>query len=174
MTTQHIPPPWGTEWKPEDQPTLPTEPARVNGKFAPGSSGNPAGRKKGVPNKKSPLEAQVAAHGEAIMQRVIAAALEGDLQAANIALQRISPALKAKAPTVTFELDADAPLEAQARQVMAAISAGELDPDTGKMLIECLHSFSALRVADELLQLEHQPPALPATVVHVAPGAEEG
>jgi len=108
------------------------------------------------------------------MQRVIAAALEGDLQAANIALQRISPALKAKAQTVTFELDPEAPLEVQARQVMAAISAGELDPDTGKMLIECLHSFSALRVADELLQLEHQPPVMPATIVYTAPGAEHG
>jgi hypothetical protein len=140
----------------------------------PGVSGNPKGRAKGSTNRKSPIEAQVAQHGEAIMQRVIAAALEGDLQAANIALQRISPALKAKAQTVAFELDADAPLEAQARQVMAAISAGELDPDTGKMLIECLHSFSALRVADELLQLEHQPPALPATVLHVAPSEEEG
>lgn len=107
------------------------------------------------------------------MQRVIAAALEGDLQAANIALQRVSPALKAKAAPVAFELDADAPLEAQARQVMAAISGGELDPDTGRMLIETLHSFAALRVADELLQLEDRPPALPATVVHVAYEGEE-
>lgn len=172
MTTQHIPPPWGTDWRPEDQPTLPSEPARLAGKFAPGSSGNPAGRKKGSTNRKSTLEVQVAQHGEAIMQKVIEAALEGDLQAANIALQRISPALKAKAPTVTFELDPDAPLETQARQVMAAISAGELDPDTGKMLIECLHSFSALRVADELLQLENQPPPLPQTVVHAAPSSE--
>ncbi|KAK6024039.1 primase 2 [Ostertagia ostertagi] len=161
------------------EPTASDEPQTAPGKnerghWLPGVSGNPRGRAKGSTNKRSPIEAQVAQHGEAIMQCVIEAALEGDLQAANIALQRISPALKAKASTVTFELDPDAPLEAQARQVMAAISVGELDPDTGKMLIECLHSFSALRVADELMQLEHQPPALPATVVHAVPRSEEG
>lgn len=101
------------------------------------------------------------------MQKVIEAALEGDLQAANIALLRISPALKAKAPTVTFELDPDAPLEAQARQVLAAVSEGALDPDTGKMLIECLHSFAALRVADELQELESQPPGATSNVILV-------
>lgn len=175
--SNQTPRPWEQGWTPPE-PAASEDPQAAPGKngrghWLPGVSGNPKGRAKGSTNRKSPIEAQVAQHGEAIMQRVIAAALEGDLQAANIALQRISPTLKAKAPTVAFELDADAPLEAQARQVMAAISAGELDPDTGKMLIECLHSFSALRVADELLQLEHQPPALPATVVHVAPGAGE-
>jgi hypothetical protein len=98
--------------------TEPLPPKDGKGRWLPGVSGNPRGRVAGVPNKRSPLEARVAEHGEAIMDKVIEAALAGDLQAANIALQRISPPLRARAEKVAFELDPDAPYAQQASAVL--------------------------------------------------------
>jgi AAA domain/Family of unknown function (DUF5681) len=126
---------------------------KVNrGRFLPGTSGNPRGRKAGVPNKRSPLEARIAEHGEAIMDKVIEAALDGDLQAAGIALQRISPSLKARAPTVTFELDCDATYSDQASAVLSAVARGEVDPETGRMLIDCISAAAGLRRFDDFAE----------------------
>lgn len=178
MSNQTPPRPWEPGWR-EPEAAASNEPQPAPGKDAAGRwikgvSGNPKGRAKGCTNRNSPLEARMREVGDEILQKMTALALEGDVQAANLVLQRIYPSLKSKAPTFVFDLDPDAPLEAQARQVMAAAAEGQLDADTAKGLVELLHSFSALRVADELLQLEHQPPALPATVVHVAHEAGEG
>lgn len=50
------------------------------------------------------------------MARVVMdAALAGDMQAANLVLQRLSPPLRARAEKVTFELTPDAPLTTQAQ-----------------------------------------------------------
>lgn len=176
--TNQTPRPWEPGWQePEQAYSAEPQPApgkNAAGRWLPGVSGNPKGRAKGCTNRNSPLEARMRDIGEAIMQKMAAQALEGDVQAANLVLQRIHPTLKSKAPTFVFDLDPDAPLETQARQVVAAAAEGLLDADTAKSLVELLHSFSALKVADELLQLELRPPALPATVVHAAPDAQEG
>jgi hypothetical protein len=125
------------------------------GRWLPGTSGNPKGRAPGVPNKRSPLEARIAEHGEAILDVVIDAALDGDLQAASIALQRISPSLKARAPAVTFELDTSRPYAEQASAVLLAVSKGEVDPETGRLLVDLIGAAAGLRRLDDFAaQLE--------------------
>lgn len=51
-----------------------------------------------------------------------------------------------------FELDANAPLTQQARQILQAVSAGDIDPITGKLLIDSISAFAGLREVDELAQ----------------------
>jgi hypothetical protein len=77
-------------------------------------------------------------------------ALAGDMQAANIALARLSPPLRARAEKVEFELTPDAPLTTQARQILIAISEGNIDPETGQLLINCISSFASLKATDDL------------------------
>ena len=169
--SNETPHPWEPGWtEPEPAASDEAQPAPgkdAAGRWIKGVSGNPKGRAKGCTNRNSPLEVRMKEVGEDILNKLAEMALAGDVQAANLVLQRIHPTLKSKAPTFVFDLDPDASLEAQARQVMAAISAGEVEADVGKMLVEVLHSFSALRIADELAQLERRPPALPSTVVRV-------
>lgn len=118
--------------------------------WLPGQSGNPAGRPKGSKNRKTLLVEEFEKEGSAIARVVIAAALEGDMQAANIALQRISPPLRARAEKVTFELTPDAPLHLQANQVLAAVAEGSIDPETGKLLIDCIQAVAGVRAVDDL------------------------
>lgn len=118
--------------------------------WVPGESGNPKGRPKGVKNRKTALVEEFEKDGSAIARKVIEAALAGDMQACNLVLSRLAPPLRSRSEKVQFELDGTAPLTEQARQVLAAVAAGDVDPDTGKLLIDAISAFAGLRQVDEL------------------------
>lgn len=119
--------------------------------FKPGESGNPAGRPKGARDKKNAVAAEFAKEGSAVARVVLDAAKGGDMQAAALVLQRLSPPLRPTASTVQFELDADAPIGDQAKQIVLAVSRGEIDPDTGKLLIDMLSAFVGLHDIEALI-----------------------
>lgn len=118
--------------------------------WQPGQSGNPKGRPTGSRNKKNVIAEEFEKDGSAVARVVMNAALEGDMQAANMVLQRLSPPLRARAEKVTFELTPDAPLHQQANQVLASVADGSIDPETGKLLIDCIQSVAGIRAVDEL------------------------
>ena len=118
--------------------------------WQPGQSGNPRGRPVGSRNKKNVIADEFAKEGSAVARVVMDAALQGDMQAANMVLQRLSPPLRARAEKVTFELTPDAPLATQAQQVLASVAEGQLDAETGKLLIDCIQSVAGIRAVDEL------------------------
>jgi hypothetical protein len=118
--------------------------------WQPGQSGNPSGRPAGARNRKTVIADEFAKDGSAVAQVVIAAAKAGDMQAANLVLSRLSPPLRARAEKVQFELTPDAPLTTQAQQILTAVAAGDVDPETGQLLINCIASFAGLKATDEL------------------------
>lgn len=135
-------PPWGTEWAPQPNPPK-------DSRFKKGQSGNPKGRPPGRTRKSLLLE-KFESQGVEVAQVVVDAAKAGDMTAANIVLQRLAPPLRPRAEAITFALDPTLPLTGQAQQVLVAVAAGEVDPDTGKLLIDCLSAFGGLRQVDEL------------------------
>ncbi len=118
--------------------------------WQPGQSGNPKGRPVGSRNKKNVIAEEFEKDGSEVARVVMNAALEGDMQAANMVLQRLSPPLRARAEKVTFELTPDAPLHEQANQVLASVAEGAIDPETGKLLIDCIQSVAGIRAVDDL------------------------
>lgn len=118
--------------------------------WQPGQSGNPKGRPVGSRNRKNVIAEEFEKDGSEVARVVMNAALEGDMQAANMVLQRLSPPLRARAEKVTFELTPDAPLHQQANQVLASVAEGAIDPETGKLLIDCIQSVAGIRAVDEL------------------------
>ena len=60
------------------------------------------------------------------------------------------PALRAQAQTVEFDFDPDAPITVQIQQVLAAVAAGEVPPDTGEQIIRAIGTLSNARVTEEL------------------------
>lgn len=118
--------------------------------WLPGQSGNPAGRPRGAKNKKTVIVEEFEKDGSAIARVVIDAALAGDMQAANLVLQRLSPPLRARSEKVQFELTPDAPLTTQAQEILSAVAAGDVDPSTGKLLIDAISAFAGIKQVDDL------------------------
>jgi hypothetical protein len=125
-------------------------PAPPGGRFQKGESGNPRGRPRGIVDKRQKLQKVFADDAEAIIKAVIKQAIDGDMTAANIALARIAPPLKAQAERVQFELSPDAPLSDQAQQVLTAVSEGKLDAETGKLLVGCIQSVANIKAVEDL------------------------
>lgn len=120
--------------------------------WLPGQSGNPKGRPVGSRNKKNIVAEEFAKDGSKIARVVMDAALEGDMQAASLVLQRLCPPLRARAERVAFDLDPAAPLTTQAQQVIAAVAGGDIDPDTGQLLVGCITALAGVKQIDELEQ----------------------
>ncbi len=72
------------------------------------------------------------------------------MQAAGLVLSRCAPIIKAQAERVQLELSSDAPLAAQAQQIMQAVANGNVDPDTGRTLIGCLNSVASIQAVADL------------------------
>jgi hypothetical protein len=115
-------------------------------------SPNPGGRPKGIVDRRHKLHAAFADEAPAVARVVLDAALAGDMTAANIALARVSPPLKAQSERVQFELSPDVPLSEQARQILLAVSEGKLDAETARTLIGCLSSVAGIKATEELEQ----------------------
>lgn len=108
------------------------------GRFKAGQSGNPAGRPKGA---LSPAMKLIKQASPAVLQQVIAQAIDGDMQAAALILARGVPALKATLEPVILmtgqEYKAMNTAE-RAEAIMGAALSGTVPPDVAKQLLESL------------------------------------
>jgi hypothetical protein len=120
--------------------------------FKRGTSGNPAGRPPGIVDRRNRVAKAFDAEFDAIGAAICTKAKAGDMAAAALYLSRVEPPLRPKAEKVCFELRPDAPLADQASAVLLAVSRAELDPDTGKMLIDCITAAAGLRRFDEFAE----------------------
>jgi hypothetical protein len=151
-----IPPRITPPWERPGQPAQPIEPPvlerqDIKTRFQPGVSGNPSGRAPGTKNRKTLLEQSLADAAPDVQAKVVALALEGDMQAASLVMTRVHPPLRPRAERVQFELDPSKPLFDQAQQVLVAVAAGDIDPETGQMLVNLISSFAGIRQVDDLL-----------------------
>lgn len=119
-------------------------------KFKAGSSGNPAGRPRGISDKRTKLMKQMLDEGEAVLTGVLAKAKEGDSANAALVLNRILPALRSQSQTVEFDLDPELPIGKQMEAVLAAVAAGKVPPDTGQQIIAMIGTLSNVRATEEL------------------------
>lgn len=117
--------------------------------FKKGQSGNPAGRAPGIIDRRRRMAQAYIGEFDAVVTALIDKAKEGDVAAAALYLSRVEPPLRARAERVHFKLDSALPLADQAQQVVAAVAAGELDPDSGKLLVDCLTAAAGLKSIDE-------------------------
>jgi hypothetical protein len=125
--------------------------APVPGRWTPGmKSPNPSGRPPGILDKRSRVTKALMEDAPAIARVVIDKALEGDMQAAGLVLARVAPPIKQQAEKVEFDLSPDRPLGEQAQQILAAVAAGQVDPETGRTLITCIQSVAGIQAIENL------------------------
>ena len=112
--------------------------------FQKGQSGNPAGKKPGTRNHASRLvETMMAGDVEEITQKVISAAKNGDLTAARIVLDRISPPRKDNPITLDLPM-LETALDAVTAMgmIMTSVAQGEISPSEAATLTDLVSSFT--------------------------------
>ena len=118
------------------------------GRWKSGQSGNPAGRRPGSGDV-GKLRAAMAEHVPALVKVLLQRALDGDVAAARLLLERTVAPLKASEEAAPIALP-DGTLTAQGRTVLGAVAAGDLAPGQGAALLAALGTLAKLTEADEL------------------------
>lgn len=115
-----------------------------------GQSGTPKGRKPGA-GEVAKMRAAMSAHVPAVVAVLVAKALDGDIGAARLLLERTIAPLKAAEEATPLTLP-DGTLTEQGRAVLAAVAAGSLAPGQGAALLASLGTLAKLTEADELVR----------------------
>lgn len=126
------------------------QPQPWEGKWKPGVSGNPAGKPRGITDKRSKLMKRMLDDANDIYDGLLEKAKAGDPTAAGLIFARILPTLRAQLQTVQFDFDPSLPIGRQVEQVLAAIAAGAVAPDIGKQIIDAIAALSTVRMNEEL------------------------
>ena len=125
-----------------------TEKKKPPGRWKAGESGNPAGRKPGS-GEVAKLRAAIGERVPELLAAMMARALEGDVGAARLLLERAIAPLKAVEQTQALSLP-DGSLTDQGRAVLAAVAAGELAPGQGAQLLAAIGTLGKIAELDEL------------------------
>ncbi|WP_030071022.1 DUF5681 domain-containing protein [Halomonas alkaliantarctica] len=117
--------------------------------FKPGKSGNPKGRPAGRPDKRAQWRKELEKHGSDLVAKAVELALAGDSQALKLCIDRAIPAYRPTAEPVSFTMQGDT-LTERANSILTAVATGELDPQTGKALIDAIGSLVKVTEIDEI------------------------
>ena len=129
------------------------------GRWKPGQSGNPAGRKPGT-GEVAAIRAAIAGRVPELLAAMMTRALDGDVGAARLLLERAVAPLKAAEQTQALSLP-DGTLTVQGRAVLAAVAAGELAPGQGAALLGAIGTLARVTDIEEIearltkLELNH-------------------
>jgi uncharacterized protein DUF5681 len=118
-------------------------------KYQKGESGNPDGRPKGIPDKRSALRTLLEPHAQALVKKVVELAKQGDTTALRMCIDRLIPPVKAKDMPVEIG-SLDGALADQGRTVFAALSAGTITPDEANALMQAVAAQARIIEVDEL------------------------
>jgi hypothetical protein len=100
------------------------------GRFAPGVSGNPAGRPKGARNRASLIEDALRdGEAEAIVRRMVELALDGDRATLRFCAERLLPRPKGRPVELDLAAGQESDPEAVIAAVLRAVADGEVTPD---------------------------------------------
>ncbi len=125
---------------------------KQDGTFAPGASGNPAGKAKGTRHRATrAIEELLEGEHEALTRAAIDKAKEGDVPALRLCLERIAPARKDSPIVVDLpSVETAADLVRASASVVASVTSGDLTPDEGNRLMALLVAHKSVVEAGDL------------------------
>ncbi len=104
--------------------------------FNKGSSGNPAGRPKGIKDKRHRFNEAIESMIPEVLESVFQKAVAGDMTAAKILLDRSLPAKRPEQERVQIPIKENTALNA--RDVLKSVFDGEVSPDVGASLLSAI------------------------------------
>ena len=118
-------------------------------RWKPGQTGNPKGRKPGT-GEVAKIRAAIGKRVPELLAAMLEKALDGDVGAARLLLERTVAPLKATEQAVALTLPDGGTLTAKAAAVLSAVAAGELAPTTGAQLLSAIGALARVTEIDEL------------------------
>lgn len=112
--------------------------------FRPGQSGNPRGRRPGTVTKAGKLRAEIEAQIPEILEALVAAALDGDVPAAKLLLDRALPPLRPESRPLPTGIPSDP------REIPQAVADGKLTAEQGAALLDLAGKVAAIEGLEDL------------------------
>ncbi len=116
--------------------------------YKPGESGNPAGRPKGLKDRRTAFRELVEPHAPQLTQKAIVMALEGNESMLKLLLDRLLPA-KPKEDAVELVLDSEK-LVPQSREVIKALSDGRISASEANTLMSMIAKEADIYSTEDL------------------------
>jgi len=121
--------------------------------FTKGASGNPAGRPKGIKDKRHRFNEAIESMIPGVLESVFQKAVAGDMTAAKMLLDRSLPTKRPEQERVQISIKENTALNA--RDVLQGVFAGEVSPDVGASLLNAITSaLKAIEVEDFAKRIE--------------------
>ena len=120
-------------------------------RFKKGESGNPAGRPKGIQDKRTALRSFLEPHAEELVQKAKDLALEGDTTALRLCLERLVAPIKIKDEPVELEgLEGSQSLVEQGQAIINALAKAQLTPSEAATLMQSVATQARIIEVEEL------------------------
>jgi hypothetical protein len=117
--------------------------------FRKGQSGNPAGRPRGIEDSRTKHRGLFNARAEEIVNRAIEVALQGDVAALRLCVDRIAPPYRESESHIVVNTVGEAPSDL-ARKVVADMATGRLSPNVADTILTVVARQVKIIEADEL------------------------
>ena len=124
-----------------------TDKKKPPGRWKPGTSGNPKGRTPGT-GEVAAIRAAIADRVPDLLAAMMTRALDGDVGACRLLLERAISPLKASEQAQAIHLP-DGSLTDQGRAVLAAVAAAEIGPSAGAALLGAIGTLAKVTELDE-------------------------
>lgn len=120
--------------------------------FKKGSSGNPKGRKAGIPDRRTSLRLLIEPLIPSLIEVVHDLAIAGDVSACRLLMDKCCPNVKPETIAEPIAVNMAGTATEQCQSILEAIAAGFIAPDTGSGLIRAIADTVKVYDSTELLK----------------------
>ncbi len=117
--------------------------------FKAGQSGNPSGRKPGIPDRRARLRDALEGKSDELLQKAVQMAMDGDQAMLSLLINRVMPATKPESAPMNVSLP-EGTLSDKAGALVDAAANGEVPTSSAAELLSAMAIVAKLRELDEL------------------------